>query len=33
MQMAAQSYAEERVLGVAAWCERVLASTARPVIP
>ncbi len=30
MQIAAQPYAEERLLAVAAWCERVLAFAARP---
>jgi aspartyl-tRNA(Asn)/glutamyl-tRNA(Gln) amidotransferase subunit A len=30
MQLAAQPYAEERLLAVAAWCERVLAFSARP---
>jgi len=30
MQLAAQPYAEERLLDVAAWCERVLAFSARP---
>jgi amidase len=30
IQMAAQPYAEERLLDVAAWCERVLAFAARP---
>ena len=31
VQMAAQPYAEERLLDVAAWCEKVLAFQARPV--
>lgn len=30
MQMAAQPYCEERLLDVAAWCEEVLAFTAKP---
>jgi Asp-tRNA(Asn)/Glu-tRNA(Gln) amidotransferase A subunit family amidase len=30
MQMAAQPYAEERLLDVAAWCERVLAFSEMP---
>jgi len=30
MQMAAQPYCEERLLDVAAWCERVLAFTEKP---
>jgi len=30
MQLAAQPYAEERLLDAAAWCERVLAFVARP---
>jgi Asp-tRNA(Asn)/Glu-tRNA(Gln) amidotransferase A subunit family amidase len=30
MQIAAQPYAEERLLDVAAWCENVLAFTASP---
>ena len=30
MQMAAQPYCEEQLLDVAAWCEKVLAFTAKP---
>ena len=30
MQMAAQPYGEERLLDVAAWCEKILAFTASP---
>ena len=32
MQIAAQPYAEERLLDVAAWCEQVLAFSARPTV-